>query len=75
MRRARNFCLLAFLIGFLLPNVAQGQQPPILWPDSDHPALRFTFSKFKDMGGSMSISGAFCFVFRRLPDRFLAGPS
>jgi hypothetical protein len=32
---------------------AEPQQQVVLWPNADHPVLRFTFSKFKDLGGSV----------------------
>jgi hypothetical protein len=49
----RNSCIVVFFIALGFPGVISGQQQPILWPNADHPVIRFTFSKFRDMGGSV----------------------
>lgn len=48
--------LSSFLFVTLLmsaPIFAAEQQQVVLWPDADHAILRFTFGKFKDLGGSV----------------------
>ncbi|MGA9307078.1 MAG: PEGA domain-containing protein [Candidatus Sulfotelmatobacter sp.] len=41
------------LLPFLLPDAGGKEQPPqtITWPEAGAPILRFTFSKFKEIGG------------------------
>ena len=53
MRTLRNSHILTLILAIMLPGIVAGQQQPVLWPDNDHPILRFTFGKFKDMGGSV----------------------
>jgi PEGA domain len=46
--------LSAFLTVFLLTLTALAKDPPaqvIVWPESGSPVLRFTFAKFKEVGG------------------------
>jgi hypothetical protein len=45
------------LLTFLLVIAANAKEPPaqvIVWPDSGPPVLRFSFSRFKEVGGSGS---------------------
>lgn len=46
---------LVFAVLFLctFPAIAADQQQTVFWPDASHPVLRFSFGKFKDMGGSV----------------------
>jgi hypothetical protein len=53
MLQIRRSYAFTFILAFLFSGIAIGQQQPITWPDDQHPVLRFTFSKFKDMGGSV----------------------
>ena len=51
--RLRSFlCVILFALIALLPAFAKDQPGQILtWPDSGTPVLRFTFGKFKEIGG------------------------
>ncbi|MDR3793593.1 MAG: PEGA domain-containing protein [Terracidiphilus sp.] len=48
----RRFALALLLCASALPLFAADQQQIVLWPDADHPVLRFTFGKFKSLEGS-----------------------
>ena len=52
----RSFRYCALYLGLLLSSAflfAAEPQQVVFWPDAQHPALRISFGKFKDMGGSV----------------------
>lgn len=53
MRRWTHYLIFTFLLGSIFPLFAAEKPQVVLWPNAEHPVLRFTFGKFKDMGGSV----------------------
>jgi len=52
----RSFRYCAFYLGLFLSSTflfAAEPQQVVFWPDAQHPMLRISFGKFKDMGGSV----------------------
>lgn len=42
-----------FLFLFSFAAIASDQQQVVLWPSAQNPAIRFSFGRFKDLGGSV----------------------
>jgi PEGA domain len=53
MRRWSHYLICTFLWAAAFPLFAAEQPQLVLWPNAEQPILRFTFGKFKDMGGSV----------------------
>lgn len=60
MRRWQYSLATTFLFVLVLPTFAAGQQQ-VLWPDADHPVLRFTFGKFRNMVGPVGNQRPYAF--------------
>jgi hypothetical protein len=72
MRRI-GICAVLVIFGGL--SVLAKDQPfqVVSWPDSGQPVLRFTFSKFKDLGGGMGKERTY--ITDLQPIIFQTGPS
>ncbi|HUV68897.1 MAG TPA: PEGA domain-containing protein [Terracidiphilus sp.] len=48
-----RYFLFTFVLALLLSASAAAQMQVVLWPDADHPVLRFTFDQFRGLVGSV----------------------
>jgi hypothetical protein len=53
MQKSLSITLAVLFLISMRALAAEPQQQVVLWPNAEHPVLRFTFSRFKDLGGSV----------------------
>jgi hypothetical protein len=53
MQKSLSIIMAVLFLVAMRAVAAEPQQQDVLWPDAEHPVLRITFSRFKDLGGSV----------------------